>query len=360
MSKKRRLLLLAESFRLPYRVMRCAAASGDEIFVLGTSDAANLKISNSCKKYIPIEGSFSDFVFEDVQKINAIAAHFDISCILPSCPMTTRFLSVHGDSLTTRHFPVPSSKVFDLLDNKWSFAEFCVELGVPHPPTRHVATPKELQFPNGLGQLIFPLMLKPLSLWGSAGISKINRIEDLPAHFDHTPMVAQSYIPGQDICAFYLCDNGVIVRSIQYIKTERRVTFVNDSRIDENALSIISHLNYNGVIGFDIRRDPAGEIYFIECNPRFWYRIHFASIIGINFVKEGLAINNGSMQDAKDKRDVTVMTYSALAAHLFMPWRLTTYDFAMLRYLAVDPFPTMLTILQRAFGPTLTANGAHF
>src|SRR5260370_21626545 len=47
-----KILLLASLYKLPYRVFRCAAAAGAEIYVLGDLGARGLGLSRHCRKFI--------------------------------------------------------------------------------------------------------------------------------------------------------------------------------------------------------------------------------------------------------------------------------------------------------------------
>ncbi len=357
MAGPKRVLLLAENLRLPYRVLRCAAACFDDIYVLGAPGAVKLGTSKHCRRYFDLGESFGSFDPASVERINAICASYDIGQVLPSCAVTARYLSLHGRALHARHYPVPSVAVFDQLDDKWRFAALCVSLGVPCPRTRCVPTIGDLLGAGGGEALRFPLVLKPLSLWGSLGVRRIDRAEDLPARFEHTPILVQDFVPGEDVCAFFVCREGAVVASVQYRRAESRVVFIHDEEIDRNARLIIDHTAYDGVIGFDVRRTPDGRIHFIECNPRFWYRIHLALIAGTNFVEAGFRAKDAAVDRAKAGRSADVLAHRDILLHLLLPWRLNRHDRALLRYLASDPIPMVWAAVERAFDPAL-ATGA--
>lgn len=360
MTTKRRALLLAEDFRLPYRVLRCASSCCDDVYVLGTAGSSKLRMSNSCARYIPIGGSYQEFGDAEVSHINAVCAEWRIDCILPSCPMTTRFLARFGGALETLHYPVPTAVVFDLLDDKGRFADLCSELGVPRPDTRSVQEVEDLHRMVSEQRLAYPFIVKPANLWGSAGVKKISCDDELPDRLNYSPIIVQQYIPGHEICAFFLCDNGDIKASIQYLREESRSTFVHEPEIERYARVIIKHLRCSGVVGFDVRRDARGDVHFIECNPRFWYRMHFAAFAGLNFVNAGLSSASDILVNIQAINGIIIQGYGDLLRCMLTPWRMTDYDVAHLRYLIADPIPTIAAAIAKMTKPSHAANGSLF
>jgi hypothetical protein len=359
MTMKRRALLLAEDFRLPYRVLRCASSCCEEVYVLGTAGSSKLRMSNSCARYFSIGGSYQGFGDGEVNRINSLCAEWQIDCILPSCPMTTRFLALFGEALKPIHYPVPTAVVFDLLDDKGRFADLCAELGVPCPDTRRVPAVEDVRLMVSEKRLAYPFIIKPANLWGSAGVKKISCDDEVPERVDYAPIIVQQYIPGRELCAFFLCDHGDIKASVQYSRDAGRSTFVHEPEIERYARVIIKHLMCSGVVGFDVRCDARGDFYFIECNPRFWYRMHFAAFAGLNFVNAGFSSANDILDTIQATNGIIVQGYRDLLRCMLTPWRMTNYDVAHLRYLMADPIPTIAAVFDKVTKPSLAANGSQ-
>jgi hypothetical protein len=317
-------------------------------------------MSNTCARYISIGGSYREFGDGEVSHINSLCAEWQIDCILPSCPMTTRFLALFGGALKPAHYPVPTAVVFDLLDDKGRFADLCSELGVPCPETRCVSAVEDIRQMVSEKRLAYPFIIKPANLWGSAGVKKISCDDELPDRIDYSPIIVQRYIPGREICAFFLCDNGEIKASVQYSRDASRSTFVHEPEIERYARVIIKHLTCSGVVGFDVRRDAHGDFYFIECNPRFWYRMHFAAFAGLNFVNAGLSSANDILVNIQATSGIMIQGYGDLLRCMLTPWRMTNHDFAHLRYLMADPIPTIAAVIEKMTKPSRVANGSLF
>jgi predicted ATP-grasp superfamily ATP-dependent carboligase len=206
----------------------------------------------------------------------------------------------------------------------------------------------------------YPFIIKPANQWGSAGVRKISCDNELPDRVNYSPIIVQQYIPGQEVCAFFLCCNGNVKASVQYARDASSTTFVHEPEIERYARVIIKHLMCSGVVGFDVRRDTRGEFYFIECNPRFWYRMHFAAFAGLNFVNAGLSSVDDVFGNIHTPNGIIVQGYRDLLRCMLTPWRLTNYDFAHLKYLMADPIPTIASAIDKMTKPSLIANGCQF
>ncbi|WP_162559741.1 ATP-grasp domain-containing protein [Methylobacterium radiodurans] len=329
----RKALLLAEGFRLQYRVLRCATEAFDEIYVLGTGEAAQLRHSRACTRYIPAHEPLSALFEHRGEALNVLCAKHHIDCVLPSCSSTTRLLAAHGSHLQTPHFPVPAPDTFAALDDKWEFAQVCAALGLPAPPTRLFATANELRQAAEDRTVTFPLMIKPTAMWGSYGVQRLDTPEQIPDKLSFSPVLCQDYLPGDDLCVFYLCQAGQILETFRYRRTTVGVESVEEPEVDHHAAALIRHFGYDGVIGFDVRRTPDGRVAFIECNPRFWYRMDVAMVTGVNFVTLGCAT---SPVPRGLQGNFLIRSPSRLVLGLLKPWGLNRLEWSYLGYLSRD------------------------
>src|SRR5947199_10855555 len=83
-----RLLLLATNFGAPYRVLRCAAALGAEVYVAGAGQARSLALSRYCRRFRSF--SFSRHDLEAAAKLDACAREIGADMVLPSDSETTK------------------------------------------------------------------------------------------------------------------------------------------------------------------------------------------------------------------------------------------------------------------------------
>ena len=341
---RRTLILAAGDWRLEYRVLRCAKACFDEVYVLGTRGAERLKLSLFSSGFVRLSGTFDDLgSLTTIRQINDFCERKAIDYILPGDAETTAFLASYGPFLLVPHYPVPPRDVFDRLNDKWRFSGVCADLKIPHPATQHFASGDEFAAWAAQGHLSYPTVIKPLSMNAGKGVKKLDSISDIPAGIKYAPLIAQAYVPGQDYCAFFLCQNGRISRAVSYVKDKKGITFLNDPKITRQAQTIIEHFHYDGVIGFDIRRQENGDFWFIECNPRFWIRMELALIIGIDFIYPDHAETNDVYANEPLSETIPILSPRNLIKSLIRPWKLSRHEFGVLSYLARDPVVNILS-----------------
>lgn len=301
------LILACSGWRLQYRTLRCAARCFDRVYVLGNLPARPLASSTACKIFHAMPSAFGA---DSIQLVNEICDLNNIDHILPSDVETTRFVAEYRDRFTARSYPVPDTATFDLLNNKHAFTELCQRLGVPTPQTRLVSGRQELQALLADGTLTPPILVKPLDMWGGYGV-QVLRADDAQqavADIDYEPILVQQYIDGTDICAFYVCRHGQV--QAEAIYRPGAVEYLRHDRIRNECLKIIRHLRYDGVIGFDIR-DDGKALFFLECNPRFWYNMDRVMLAGMNFVEIGFRQHRGESARIVNLANMSMMERSA-------------------------------------------------
>ena len=283
-------LVLAANWHLEYRTLRCTARCFDRTYVLGTWDARPLGRSIACKAFYLLPSPSSAFSAEHVVLINHLCASLDIDCVLPSDAETTALISAHKDQIEATCYPVPKASDFDLLNNKRSFVELCRMLQVPIPPTCVLTSKDELEKLIDAGEFGLPIVIKPMNREGSIGVHILLEDADRQAisAVDYEPVMVQKYIEGDDLCAFYFCENGKIVTETIYYPGPHALKFIEHFGVREECSKIIKHFHYHGIVGFDLRTDSAGRIFFLECNPRFWRNMDMAMLAGMNPVEVGL------------------------------------------------------------------------
>ncbi|MBD8906667.1 ATP-grasp domain-containing protein [Methylorubrum zatmanii] len=352
----KRALVLADGLRIQYRVLRCASECFEEVYVLGAGDAHFLKRSRFCDRFFSFSGDYSNIHPFELAEIRRFCARHEIDMVLPSCSRTTRLLSTHGDRIGAPFYPVPARETFDALDDKWRFAGVCAELGLPIPLTRRFETVADLSRDPERDRIGFPLILKPTAMSGGCGVRRIDTAQELPAQVGYSPVLCQSYVPGEELSAFYLCHAGRITASFSYRRTFARLEELRVPAIDAHAARLVAHFRYDGVIGFDVRRRPDGEIAFIECNPRFWYHMDVAMLAGLNFVTLGCRLRDG--EDGPAGADtLEIRSPRRLCGNLLTPWRLNRAERAYLRYIIRDPAISAWAAFESALGRYRLAGG---
>jgi hypothetical protein len=117
-------------------------------------------------------------------------------------------------------------------------------------------------------------------------------------------------------------------------------TFANDGVFADIA-KVVDRYRLDGVYNFDMTLAPDGRIFFLECNPRFFFKINLSMMAGINFVGWGLH-PPAPGAPATVVADVKVRPPKALAFSLLTSGRSSRRDWAMAAHLYLDPLPYLM------------------
>ena len=336
--KSSAVLILASEWRLSYRTLRCAARCFDRIYVVGTRRARPLARSSFCQSfhYLPLEEDFGKTI---VPLINHLCATLFIDWVIPSDARTTRFLTESRGMLESKSYPVPDTSTFDLLNDKSTFVSLCRKLDIPTPRSEVIPNKQQLIARLQGGHLKLPLVVKPTNMEGSQGVVFLHPGEALriATRLRYEPIMAQAYVDGRDLCAFYFCRQGKIELEAIYHHGGYFLEFIEHDDINRQCRKIIEATRYDGVIGFDIRQCDTGDFYFLECNPRFWYNMELTMLAGFNFVEAGVKDPKFAEESLNPSlAGKVIIRPSGLLRKLLAPGPSTPSRLALLAFLMAD------------------------
>ena len=283
-------LILADGHIPQYKVLKCSHAAGVKAYVAGSGTSALLVISRFCAGHATVAFDAPDHDGKSIARINDLIRRWSIDCIIPADAPSTRFISLHRSRLNAPAFKTPDTEIFDELDSKDSFAKLCGRLNLPHPVTKIFSTPDDLATAIENGDLALPIMVKPINRSGGVGIVKIELTAATPdlTAIRYQPVLTQAFIGGSDVCASVYCSDGMIRQSICYTRSGGKCRFVENEVLVSLIAILVNGCHISGVLNFDFRISNDGNIFFLECNPRFWYTMDTAMVAGFNFVAFGL------------------------------------------------------------------------
>jgi predicted ATP-grasp superfamily ATP-dependent carboligase len=334
-----RVLLLCEpGFGFPYRVLRCIRAARAEAYALGDTGATRLRFSRFCNGVVLSIHGFSGQRDEGLAaEINWYAREVGIDMVLPGGDAaSTRALIATKDLIEVPCFPLPGLQEFDLLNNKWEFGKLCAELGITCPATRLLPDAPAVAREAEAGRIAFPVMVKAPSLAGGTGTMKIEAKDAARAirSIRFGPVLVQEFIEAEDIGASVFCRGGTIEAFVGFARDNYQLRTWEDPRIRNDIAKIVSHLHLDGVYNFDMRRTRDNKIYFLECNPRFFYNMTWLMLVGVNFARLGFPGDGGATSLPSGEK---LKLPRGLFRALLKPWTLTRRDWATTRYLLADP-----------------------
>jgi len=196
------------------------------------------------------------------------------------------------------------------------------------------------------GLLTLPAIAKPLSEDGGHGVLRLDTTNAASQieRINYGPIIVQNFIEGEDIGASVFCERGEIKTFIANRFSKGIYTTFHDPTVFAAFSRILGPMEVDGVYHFDMRLTPDKKIYFLECNPRFYFKISLSMIAGINFIHAGL--EKGADVPSSVEPGTQVKRPWALAASLGLPWAITRRDVALLWSLLSDPIPFMRETLR--------------
>jgi predicted ATP-grasp superfamily ATP-dependent carboligase len=343
------LLLLAFGFQVQYRVVRCAAAAGMKVFVLGTPEAAVLRTSRYCSRFLAAPNCNADnkglYLERWRQRIEECAANHEIGLVVAGDTQATSILALLSSRLSVPTYPVPSHASFELLHDKWTFYKLCNELGFRTPQSWLFQNKAALAAALRASELPEHLIAKPTRQSGSAGVLPFHKREagKYLARIDYEPILLQEYISGQTTCLSIFVEKGETRIVVGYFRRRQQLTFATNDTFLSYASGIGAHLRTDGLLNFDAQITDEGDVYLLECNPRMYLNLDFAALAGLNFISEGLRVW-GNENEPLRVADQQIRTLWGFCKTLVTPWRMQGGDMRMAAYRLADPVPLVVEI----------------
>jgi hypothetical protein len=339
-----KILMLATNFNFSRKVLSCIQASRPdgripEIFILGNLGARQLKFSNFCHQFF-VSGHMINGERDEnlAYEMNHLIHQFGIEIVIPGDAISVRSVIANRDLLYTEVFPLPSLDQFDLLNDKSAFADICTKLNILHPETFTFSTVAELYSSlhvMATGKRLYPLIVKPLNYNGSDGVHKVDNdnFKVQLAKINYHPIVVQRFIAGEDIGAGVFARDGKIEAFVVHRlhSNEKIYSTFHDDKIFMDIAKIMSHFNLTGVFNFDMIRTIEGEVFYLECNPRIFFKSAWAMMAGVNFIEIGLGKKPKELQIP----DISVRYPDAILRDPFSRWSAGDWD--MLKWILADP-----------------------
>lgn len=329
-----KILLLAGSTDLNIKVLYCLYPVFKNIHVVVNHSNSVIKYSRYRKKFDFIHWSLikGDQV-KSVADLQEYCKIHEIEVILPGDIAASGFMNKHKDVFSAQKtFPTMSADELERIDNKWLFGQDLMKAGLSTPETiliekvGDISDDRKSEIEEKIG---FPLILKPLFGEASHGIEKITSFDGLKMYAKNKiseetlPILLQTYIDGYDVGYSVLAEQGEVkTKAVQLIEQEDVLEYCRREDIEALGEKIVKLINYSGPANFDMRIDyHTGEIYVIECNPRFWFTITSAMWQGLNFPEAAVNYAAGNEYNKDGAEGIIRAPGLAMKLLIKKPWR---------------------------------------
>jgi predicted ATP-grasp superfamily ATP-dependent carboligase len=186
---------------------------------------------------------------------------------------------------------LPDPDVLDVVSDKAALADRIAREGGEIPAFRALTRGRA----TVLGDLTYPVLLKPRRQTGGVGIERLDtpaalrrRLEGLDVVDDY---FVQTFVPGHDLSCGVLGRDGRVLAAVVYEGLARHGEFGSFTSIrvvdDPSALATVQDLmrrvRWTGLANVDLRRADDGRTYVLEVNPRMWGNALALLAAGVNF-----------------------------------------------------------------------------
>lgn len=302
--KEKRILLLATNNDDSFIFLSCLYEGGyRNIIIVGPGEEnRTTKFFPTCRKFYAFpEGiGYKNSTDKLLEFLSWICSTERIDIIFPTGFDSQKFISLEHEAINkmTKVIPAPRPETIALLNNKYTFSNFCYKNAIPHPKT--LLLERLDQIFEIRKRMSFPVLTKPLSMSSGKGILKFGREGDLEVYLKNAdksalnelPLLIQEFIPGEDIDFNGFAINGslkawTIQKFLDVPFHDRRLRwyqFIGQEEVHRIGQKVVEASCYTGAIHIDLRYDVREKSYTtIEVNPRFWASTFNSIIDGINF-----------------------------------------------------------------------------
>jgi predicted ATP-grasp superfamily ATP-dependent carboligase len=282
--------------RFALSVVRCLSqVSNVRVHVFSSDPWSRVRFSRYCSSFTCYDGAPDDesilrAIIRTAQKVNA-------NILIPVSESGIRFASTWprdpGAIVVTA---LPQLEMFDTAVNKWRFADFMQTHDIPTPQT--ILFRKDAGFNEQIGDLKFPVLLKPTMSTNGSGIIQFDDSASLERFWearrnDAREFIIQELVSGYDIDCSVLCRGGEIlaytiqkgiIPNRQRFSPPSAIEFLKHEEVLRVASKLVSDLNWSGVAHIDMMVDASNDrVKVIELNPRYWGSLMGSLKAGVNF-----------------------------------------------------------------------------
>jgi carbamoylphosphate synthase large subunit len=293
MRERSNVVLLAARGATSYAVLKALYAMGARVQLI-----CDCRSSIQFSRYARIMYVSKDLRAESPRRIleliNDGHRRTPIDFVLASDVAGTMLLNVIRAELLAPAFPAADNAILRVLDNKWSFNQLCLAIGVSVPDSILFDCKERVDPARIERELGYPVVVKPVDQSGGDGVVVIGSREALSAQvlsgsygYGATGVMVQRYVKGRDWGYSAFAVNGRVEAALTFACGPKWETeFRTHPDLLDTAARIVEHLHYTGVLNFDCRLDDETKTFkFLECNPRFFRRVTASRLCGVNFVK---------------------------------------------------------------------------
>lgn len=289
-----RAVVLCHTSELALVVLRALRANGVVPFVICERRIEKVLASSRACERVLLAGDLARNKEDIAAAIDCLNADVGVDVVMASNVQGLRILHEIRDLLAQRIYPMPPMAALDVLDDKRRFQSLARRLGLRVPKSLDFESGPDIDVGRVTREIGYPAAVKPAISWASIGFRRIASEREMAGltkdpSYPYRCLIVQEYVEGEDAGA------GVFVRSgrVEAMTTFKcgprdAAEFVLIPDLAASAERIVLETGCEGVVNFDARIDPSGQVCLLECNPRFFMRLRALRFCGLDLLRLGL------------------------------------------------------------------------
>jgi len=297
-------MVLNGESRTSLPLVRSLGKSKTRVVVGGTSRLSRSFFSKYCYKSFVYRNHLGEKTL--LRDIVSAIKQYSPDILFPAGSDTTRLCVMHRQIFNkyTVLVPLPSKKVFNLVDNKATLTQLATMHKLPVPYTIYPRDVKELELCKH--KLPYPVIIKPTIATGSKGIQVaydekglIKGYETLsrmrPGKFwqNMSEVIVQKFRPSNTTSAYVILKDG---KCFAYMMMHNLIHYphpfgppvrnitVSHPQLKASLLKFLTKIGWEGLACISFITDPDdGQLKMIDFNPRVWGQMDASVAAGIDF-----------------------------------------------------------------------------
>jgi len=299
LSRKKRALVINDSYRIGIGVIRSLGEAGievTEVNTVGLSEKIHRLVKSRHVRRAVVLEKFSEEELIECLKAELKSQRYDVMIPVGYCASDlVSKCKTEFENYTA--VPVVDYNTFKKISSKSEIIDYASKIGIPVPKTVTLREVNELKDLSDFFK--FPVVVKPYrekTAFKVKYFESFEKLSDFCSNFfkeKKIPLVVQKFIDGIGYGFFSLYNNGKLITSFQHKRIHEYpysggsssvATSFCDRELERLGRKLLDSLNWHGISMVEFKRDRKDGVYYLmEVNAKFWGSLELALVCGVDF-----------------------------------------------------------------------------
>jgi predicted ATP-grasp superfamily ATP-dependent carboligase len=299
MRRKKRALVINDSYRIGIGVIRSLGKAGVEVTEVNAVDLSERVYKMVKSKYVSrsiVLGEFSEEKLAECLRTELKLRRYDV--LIPVGYQASNLASKFKPELENyTEVPIADYDIFKRVSRKPELIDYASKIGIPTPKTVTINEINEMKRLENF--LEFPVVVKPYrekTAFKVKYFDKFEKLHDFCSDFykeKKIPLVVQEFIDGIGYGFFSLYNHGKMITCFQHERIQEYpysggsssvAMSYYDKKMEFLSRKLLDSLNWHGISMVEFKKDKKDGVYYLmEVNAKFWGSLELALTCGVDF-----------------------------------------------------------------------------